>query len=332
MCNRQRIALLTLVVALSISHANTSLAGDQNAPSWRYSFNLKCRTTEEAGFDQARAFGVEIYEDRGKAVYITEAGMLAVGEFAQSKPRPPTWLHRLDLKVRPAGFEAFPLKTFGLEVLRDEHNGHWMYICQTGALGVVPGAGSFKAKKSAKAANWLHALAFKVRKAGQQSFDKDSMTWELEVYRDDNTGNLVYISSGGLLTVAPTIKQGPVPTANAKAAIWLNGFSLKVRKAASPPATFATFSVEAYRDENNGNLVYISHTGNFAVVPCKKKLDAPLPQPQPPDLTQQFTLKCRKAGEQKFGSLAFGIAAYTDRNTDCIIYVSEMGAIAVVKR
>src|SRR5262249_44632503 len=121
MCRRRGIAVWTLVVALSISHADTSLAGDQNAPSWRYSFNLKCRTTEEAGFDQAHAVGVEVYEDRGKALYLTETGMLAVGDFAKSKPLPPAWLLRLGLKVRPPGFEAFPLKTFGVEAYRDDN-------------------------------------------------------------------------------------------------------------------------------------------------------------------------------------------------------------------
>ena len=30
-------------------------------------------------------------------------------------------------------------KTFGLEVFRDENNGNWIYICETGSIAVVPG-------------------------------------------------------------------------------------------------------------------------------------------------------------------------------------------------
>jgi formylglycine-generating enzyme required for sulfatase activity len=307
------------------------LARVPQPPQWSYSLELKCRTSKQAKFDMARAFGVEVYDYRGKALYITETGMLAAGDFQQARPKPPTWLHRLALKVRPPGFEAFPLTAFGLEVYRDEHNGHWLYISENGPFAVLPGARSFKAPKQAKAAAWLHGLDLKVRTATQARFDRFTRVWSLEVYRDDNNANLVYIGEGGRLAVVPGVKGAPAPTPQGgRAPMWLNGFNLKVRKAGPPPAKFETFGVEVYRDENNGNLLYVADTGHFAVVPGKGQLQAPLRLPQTPILLHQFDLKCRKAGETEFGGMAFGVAAFADRSTACTLYISEKGTIAAV--
>jgi formylglycine-generating enzyme required for sulfatase activity len=295
------------------------LARAPQSPQWRYRFELKCRPSEQAKFELARTFAVEVFEDRGKALYVTETGMVAVSDFAnldQSKVQPPTWMHKLDLKIRPPGFEP-PLKKFGLEIYVDEQSGHWMYIDETGAFVVVPGAGPFKpAQKKAKAAGWLHGLDLRVRKAGEKGFEKNTRAWGVEVFHDENNGNIVYIGDSGMLAVVPGARDAPAPTRDAKAPVWLNAFNLKVRKAGPGPAKFATCGLELFRDQNNGNLIYVSETGSLAVVPGKQHLRAPIAQPKPATLTRQFDLKCRKVGETEFADLAFGIAAYTDENTD----------------
>jgi hypothetical protein len=60
--------------------------------------------------------------------------------------------------------------------------------------------------------------------------------------------------------------------AKAKAPEWRHGMELRVRKAGEPDFNPATkkYGIEVFRDENNGNLVYISETGSIAVVPEKK--------------------------------------------------------------
>jgi hypothetical protein len=303
-------------------------------PQWGYGLQLKCRAFETPTFDQARSFGLEVYQDKGKALYITETGVVAAGTFGkfdQAKTRPPTWIHNLDLKVRPAGFEL-PLKKFGVETYGDENNGHWMYICQSGALGVVPGAGAFKPAKPMKGPGWLHGFELKVRKAGEEKFNKKTKAWGVEVSRDANNANLVYLCENGMLAIVPGARDTAAPARDPKAPLWLYSFNLTVRKAGPPPARFATFGVEVYRDENNGNLIYVSETGSLAVVPDKKKLRPPLGKPKPPTLVRQFTLKCREASEKDFGSLTFGIASFVDPNSDCTVYISEKGSIAAVAK
>ena len=41
-------------------------------------------------------------------------------------------------KATQADFKG--AKRYGLEVFRDENNGNLIYVCETGALAVVPGA------------------------------------------------------------------------------------------------------------------------------------------------------------------------------------------------
>jgi hypothetical protein len=73
----------------------------------------------------------------------------------------------------------------------------------------------------------------------------------------------------GALTVQTfTNVRAQQPQAEAKKPTWSHGMTIKARKAAE--ATFADaqrFGIEVFRDENNGNLIYISETGSIAVVP-----------------------------------------------------------------
>ncbi len=54
-----------------------------------------------------------------------------------------------------------------------------------------------------KAPKWLHGLEFKVRKAGEADFKPDTKKYGIEVFRDENNGNLVYISETGSIAVVP---------------------------------------------------------------------------------------------------------------------------------
>lgn len=52
----------------------------------------------------------------------------------------PTRLHAMNLPVRMANEPDFTASTikYGIEVYRDENNGNLIYICETGAISVVP--------------------------------------------------------------------------------------------------------------------------------------------------------------------------------------------------
>jgi hypothetical protein len=51
------------------------------------------------------------------------------------------WSHAFNLQVRGGGERTFTkdTKKIGVEVFRDENNGNWIYISETGAIAVVSG-------------------------------------------------------------------------------------------------------------------------------------------------------------------------------------------------
>ncbi|MFN4260768.1 MAG: hypothetical protein ACK4RK_15835 [Gemmataceae bacterium] len=59
------------------------------------------------------------------------------------------------------------------------------------------------AQQGAKSPTWLHGLDLRVRKGGQKDFDKDTPKYGVEVFRDENNKNLVYISETGSIAVVP---------------------------------------------------------------------------------------------------------------------------------
>jgi len=50
---------------------------------------------------------------------------------------------------------------------------------------------------------WMHGLEFKVRKAGEKDFTDKTNKIGIEVFKDANNGNLIYISETGSIAVVP---------------------------------------------------------------------------------------------------------------------------------
>ena len=57
--------------------------------------------------------------------------------------------------------------------------------------------------EKAKGPDWKHGMELRVRKAGEPDFNKDTKKFGIEVFRDENNGNLIYISETGSIAVAP---------------------------------------------------------------------------------------------------------------------------------
>src|SRR5712691_5219801 len=64
---------------------------------------------------------------------------------------------------------------------------------------------------------------------------------------------------------------GQQPAAAPKVPSWLHGMNLKSRTSTEGDFSDKTkkYGIEVFKDENNGNLIYISETGSIAVVPAK---------------------------------------------------------------
>ena len=55
--------------------------------------------------------------------------------------------------------------------------------------------------QEAKGPKWSHALELRVRKAGEADFTKDTKKWSIEVFKDENNGNWIYITESGSIAV-----------------------------------------------------------------------------------------------------------------------------------
>ncbi|MGH7226697.1 MAG: hypothetical protein ACRELF_26065 [Gemmataceae bacterium] len=80
---------------------------------------------------------------------------------------------------------------------------------------------------------------------------------------------LVCFLCGALL--APHLPLVRAADNKVKAPTWLHGFNVKSRKASEYDFNKDTkkLGIEVYKDEENGNLIYVSETGSIAVLPSK---------------------------------------------------------------
>ncbi len=239
----------------------------------------------------------------------------------------PDWKHGLEFGVRKADEKDFTkdTKRFGTEVFVDKNLNNVVYMSETASIGLLPGSAA-PTGKDIKDPKWSHGLMFKVRKGGASDFDKEVKKFGLEVYRDENTGSLVYVSETGSLAVGT---GNAVSGTEIKSPKWSHGLDLRVRKGGELDFTDKTtkFGVEVYRDENNGLLVYISETGSVAVVPG----NAPTGDTKKPKWSHGFNFRVRKAGEPDTtkNTRSFGAEVFQDPNTGMLVYITETGDLAL---
>src|SRR5439155_457972 len=114
---------------------------------------------------------------------------------------------------------------------------------------------------------FLYGHDLKVRPGGQRDWYKAAKIG-LEVFKDENTGGLVYITETGSVATAaaPAVQPDPKKVAPPKP---VYGLTLRVRGADEPDFTDKTkkYGVEVFEDPNANTLFYISETGSIAVVP-----------------------------------------------------------------
>jgi len=252
---------------------------------------------------------------------------------AQGGPKGASSKYALDVLSRKFGEDAFTDKTqkFGIEIYIDGNNGNAIYLSQVGALSTVP-SGLFKVEgDKIKNPLWQHGLNLAVRKPGEKAFTKDTKRYGLEVLRDVNSGNLLYVCETGTPAVVPgkyavdTGKKIGNPD-------WKSSLILKVRKAGEKGFSKDTkrVGVECFLDENNGTLIYISETGSVSAV--SSKLCAPAASGKDPEWQHGMELKARKVGENDFkeDTKKYGIEVFREPSTGNLIYLCETGDISVV--
>jgi len=246
--------------------------GADKKATWLFAHDLRARKGDVVKFENATKFGVEAYKDlaTNKLLYVSETASIALADAPATigTEKEPTWHHGLTVKVRKAKDAKFDDATqkFGVEVFKDGNTGGLIYICDTGAIATAPAPAQAPASDKVKAPTALHGLTLKVRKADEFEFGPNTKVYGVEVFRDENTGGLIYISETGSIATVP-------PSADAKTGLgvsWKHSLLLRARPGGVNEFAKANkYGVEAYLDKNTGYTIYISETGSIAVLPKK---------------------------------------------------------------
>jgi hypothetical protein len=304
---------------------------------WTHAFDLACRKLGEDKFTKdTQKFGVEALKDanNGLGLYVCQTGSMAVAHgTANIKPgaksEGPKWLTGLDLPARKAGETAFTkdTKVHAMEVFLDPNTDNWLYVTEKGNL-----AGTVAKTKPASgggAPKWMHSVDLSVRKGGVKDW-AGAKKYGVEVYRDSNTGNLIFISETGAIAVSP--ETTPVK-GEGKSPDWLHGLDLSCRKHDQKKFTDNTpkFGVEVFYDATTGHFLFIAETGAIGAVPAPKEVKAPTANVKEPQWSHGLNVKARSYGEADFSDKThiYGAEVFRDDNVGATIYVCETGAIAV---
>jgi hypothetical protein len=312
-------------------------------PKHLYGHDLKVRPGGDKDWPKARKIGLEVYQHEvavpvgdgsekkaiGFHVGITEEGVVGVfpaGPLGDKKDA--QWLTGLDLLVRKGGEKEFTQRThrLGIELFRDQRANQLIYACESGAFAFAPVPGNLSTEKGPK---WHHGLAPKVREPEQETFEK-AKQFGVEVYKDENTGGLIYACETGSISAgpAPTAAPDKNKVADPKHS---HGLVLMVRKA--DEADFVTgktkrLGVEVFEDPNAANnLIYVTEAGSVAVAPSAKFRDVK----GPPKWRGAMALSARKAGDTDFAKAKrYGVEVFEDIKTGNLLFISETGSLAVL--
>lgn len=303
---------------------------------WTHGLNFKVRPAGVDSFDKAKQFGAEGFHDKdlNKMVFVLETGTLDLGSAAKlpvagKAPGDPLFSHALELKAREAGQEEFEkAPQFGMEVYKDVNTDNLLYITEAGSVAVMP-AGSIAVPTKIADPEWFHGLEMKVRKAGESDFDKAQKV-SLEVYKDANTNQLVYVTSKGQIAIASA--SGVNKPEEVKGPTWHHAFEIKVRKADEEEFGKDTrmFGVEVYKDENADKLVFVCETGSIAVVSASG-ISKPEASKAPEWLYgRSFRVRTFDMTDFNDKTPKFGAEVYKDVNTGLFVYMTDNGSLRVL--
>ncbi|MCZ2344391.1 MAG: hypothetical protein LC104_21735 [Bacteroidales bacterium] len=244
--------------------------GAEKKATWKFAHDLRVRKSDEEVFTPATTkYGVEVFQDSasGKLLYVDETAGISLANTpahvgADGEPK---WHHALVLKVRGSGEAEFGSRSrkFGIEVFKDSNTGGLVYVSETGSLAIAPAPATAPAPDQVKPPKALYGLDLRVRKSGEADFSDKTKTVGVEVFRDENTGGLLYISQSGAIAAVPT----PATIQSGKGVTWKHAMELKARSGGE--ADFAkanTFGIEVFQDNNTGYLVYVDDAGGIAVL------------------------------------------------------------------
>jgi hypothetical protein len=326
----------TLILFAGLCAIGAAADDDKKGPPWKHGFSFQVRPAGGLDFnEQTPRYGVEVFQDPvvKSLVYVLENGSVAVGSqarFSEGEGKKPEFSHAVELSIRKAGDSSWDkAKKFSSEVRRDPYADNLMYVTEAGSIAVVPANGA-SPPKPVKNPAWFHGMELAVRKAGEKEFTDKTKRVGIEVYKDENSGALLYMTDGGNL--AAVSASGVSKPSKVDNPVWNHGFELKVRKAGEAKFGDDTraYGIEVFKDDNAKTLIYISDAGHIAVVPAGgvSKPD----KSKDPESVVGREFRVRKANEPDFNDKTqrWGAEVYKDEVAGNYVYISENGSLAVV--
>ena len=261
------------VVAITAAGQMTVTAGEfapSKTSAYLTGLSFKARTADEEKFTETTTlFGVEVFKgvSTGQVLFVSDRGGLAFLPGAGGDGKEPQFQYGLKLKVRKPGEEKFDTaKAYGLEAYKDNNTGGLVYVTEAGLIATAKAAPDKAPEtKDVKKPKPLYGLEAKVRKFDELEFT-NAQKVGIEVFKDENTGTLIYISETGSIAAVPP----PADIKTGQKLVWLHAFTLKARPGGE--ADFAKakkYGVEVFSDRHTGYLVYVNEAGNIAVLPKK---------------------------------------------------------------
>ena len=244
---------------------------DEKKAGWLFAHDLRVRKSDEESFSPSTAkYGVEVFRDvpSGRLLYVDEKAGIALANAPAGEPKggsDPKWHHALTLKVRGAGEASFgaDAKKFGIEVFKDGNTGELIYLTESGAIAIAKAPAAAPAPDNIKPPTALYGLDLRIRKAGEANYSESTKTLGVEVFRDENTGGLLYLSQTGSLAAVPA----PKSVSTGKGVLWQHAMELKARPGGEAGFNKANrYGIEVFRDENTGYLIYADDAGGIAVL------------------------------------------------------------------
>jgi hypothetical protein len=335
------LALTVGLVTLAAGAANPAAAQDKSeksktaAPKHLYGHDLRVRKGGNPHFDKdTPRIGVEFFHDAAtnSVIVVSESGALAVAKapvtgFGSDKKC--EWKTAHDLHCRKAGEPEFTKTTrkWGVEMFQDRGTNQLLYVCDSASVALAPVPGELVTDRGPK---WHHAMEPKVRAPEQDRFD-NAKKFGVEVFKDENTNDLIYITETGAIAVSTS--RAPIPDGKKiEAPKTQYGLVLRVRGADEPNFTEKTkqVGVEVFEDPNAKTLFYLTESGSIATAPATGKF---VPDAKGVTWKGAMALRARKGGQADFNAARkYGIEVFEDNRTGNLIFISETGSVAVLPK
>ena len=233
------------------------------------SFSVRA-AAEEKFTNTTPLFGVEVFKGAfaGHLLYVSERGGMGVYKAAAAAGgKDPQFQYGLTLRVRKPGQTKFDAeaKAYGIEAYKDNNTGGMVYITEGGMIALAAAVPEKAPEtKDVKKPKPLYGLECRVRKADEADFSDKTQKIGVDVFKDENTGTLIYLSESGSIAAVPS----PAEIKADQKVSWMHAMTLKARPGGEQDfAKARKFGIEVFTDKHTGYTLYINETGAIAVLP-----------------------------------------------------------------